>query len=156
MCGLRLSEHRRRVQRVAPRPREELGGAQKHSGTLLPRPARPVLPRLGGRVDRLLHVVGRPLVHVGEDVILVVRHHGGLQVAGRDVLTVDHERDLDPLVSHLLEAPLEPLALGRPGRVAADRLVHRHGWAEDRVRGHGRTLRPWTCARGLVGARRTR
>ena len=112
VCGLRLAEHRRGVQRVAPRAREELGGAQQHGGTLLPRPARPVVPARA-RMRRSPAARARgALVHVGEDVILVVRHHRRLQVAGHDVLAVDHERDLDPLVLHLLEAPLEPLALG--------------------------------------------
>ncbi len=52
-------------------PDEQLGGAEQHGGALLPRPARPVLPRVRGGVDRLLHVVGVPLVDVGEDVLLV-------------------------------------------------------------------------------------
>ena len=51
--GLRLPEHRRGVERVAPRPGEQLGGAQEDRGALLPRPARPVLPGRRGRVDRL-------------------------------------------------------------------------------------------------------
>ena len=90
--GLRLAEHRGRVERVAPRAGEQLGGAEEDGGAVLPRPARPVLPRRRGGVDRLLHVLGARLVDVGEDVLLVVRHHGRARVAGRDVLAADdHE-----------------------------------------------------------------
>src|SRR5207249_3266033 len=40
------------------------------------------------------------------------------------------------LALHLLEAALQPLALGCPGHVPEDRLVHRRRGSEDRVRGH--------------------
>ena len=123
MRGLRLAEHRRRVERVAPGAGEQLGRAQEDRGALLPRPARPVLPRLRGRVDRLLDVLGAALVHVGEHVRLVVRHHRRLGRAGRDVLAADHERDLDPLAAHLLEPPLQARALGAARRELAHRLV---------------------------------
>ena len=97
MRGLRLAEHRGRVQRVAPRAGQQLGRAQQHRGALLPRPARPVGPGGRGRVDRELHVLRAALVHVRENVILVVGHDGLLEVAGGDVLAADHERDLDAL-----------------------------------------------------------
>ena len=122
-------------------PGEQLGGAQEDGGALLPRPARPVLPRGRGGVDRLLHVLGAALVDVGEHVLLVVRHHGLLQVAGRDVLAADHERDLDPLVAHLLEAQLQAGALRAAGREAEDRLVDGGRRAEDGVCAHGTYLR---------------
>ena len=52
--GLRLAEHRRGVERRAPRAGEQLGGAQEDRGALLPGQARPVLPRLAGGADRAL------------------------------------------------------------------------------------------------------
>jgi hypothetical protein len=134
---LRLPEHRRRVERVAPRPRQELGGAEQNRGAILPRPPRPVLPRRGGRVDRLPDVLGPALVDVGEDVVLRMRHDGGLQLARGDVLAADHERDLDPFASHLLEAALQAKALGRAGREIVDGLVPRGRRPEDRMGAHG-------------------
>ena len=77
------------------------------------------------------------LVDVGEDVLLVVRHDRLLQLAGRDVLAADHERDLDALVAHLLEARCWRRARsGLPGRVVVDRLVAGRRGAEDRVGAH--------------------
>ena len=83
---LRLAEHGRGVQRVAPRAGEQLGCPKEDGGTLLPRDAMPVLPRLGRRLDRRLDLLRSALVDVGEDVVLVVRHDGLLHVPGLDVL----------------------------------------------------------------------
>ena len=138
--GLRLAEHRGRVERVAPRAGEQLGRAEEDGGAVLPRPARPVLPRGGGGVDRLLDVLGARLVDVGEHVLLVVRHDGRARVAGGDVLAADHERDLDPLAGHLREPALERRALGAAGRVVADRLVARRRRPEVRVRAQLRSF----------------
>ena len=88
-----------------------------------------------------LHVLGAALVHVGEHVLLVVRHDRLLELSGRHVLAADHERDLDALVAHLLDAPLQALALGAAGRVVVDRLVAGGGRTEDRVGAHARRLR---------------
>src|SRR5439155_4198288 len=74
--GLRLAEDRRGVERVAPRARQELRRAEVDRGALLPRPTRPVVPSLCGRVDRLPDLVAAGVVDVGEDVLLVVRHDG--------------------------------------------------------------------------------
>ena len=83
----------------------------------------------------------RALVHVGEHVLLVVRHDGLLELAGRDVLAADHERDLDALAAHLLDAPLQALALGAARRVVVDRLVAGRGRTEDRMGAHAPRLR---------------
>ena len=129
--GLRLAEHRGRVQRVAPRARQELRSAEEDRRALLPRDAMPVLPCLGRRLDRSLDLLGAALVHVGEDMLLVVRHDRLLQVARRDVLAADDERDLDALVPHLLQSELEARALRAAGRVVANGLVHGRGNTED-------------------------
>ena len=91
--GLRLAEHRGRVDRVAPRPGEQLGGAEEDRGALLPGDAVPVLPGLAGRLDRRLDLLRPALVDVGQDVRLGVRHDGLGGLAGADVLAADDERD---------------------------------------------------------------
>src|SRR5215204_2403363 len=149
---LRLAEHRSGVERVAPRAGEQLGGAEEDSGTLLPRPARPVLPRLRGGVDRRLHVLSAALVDVGKDVLLVVGHHGRARVAGGDVLAADHERDLDALVAHLLEPQPEPRALGAARREVVHGLVEGGRRPEDRMRAHAPYLRD-VDLRGSRGGR---
>ena len=70
-----------------------------------------------GGVDRALDVGCAALVDVGEDVILVVRHHRLACLAGHDVLAADHERDRDPLGAH----PLEPDAGGSRARASPAR-----------------------------------
>ena len=66
--SLRLVEHRRRVQRRAPRPRQELGRAEEDRRSLVPGHARPVV--VGGvrGGDRLLDVLRTALRDVREDV----------------------------------------------------------------------------------------
>src|SRR5262249_13128936 len=103
----------------------------------LPRPARPVLPRSGGHVDRLLDLLGAGLVHVREHMLLVVRHDCRLRLAGRHVLAADHRRDLDALAAHLLESNLHRPALRAAGRVLPDGLVPPGRGLEECVRTHG-------------------
>ena len=112
-------------------PDEELGCAQEDCGTLLPGEARPVLPGLGGGVDRLVDLRLPALVGIGEDVALLVRHHDLGRRAGRDVLTADHERQLDALGLHLVEPAAQLLPLGRAGRVLLDRFVRGSGRSKD-------------------------
>ena len=54
---LRLSEHGRRVDRVAPGRGQQLGGLEDHGGAILEGPAGPLGARGCGRLDRLLHVL---------------------------------------------------------------------------------------------------
>ena len=81
---LRLAEHRRRIQRLAPGRREQLRRAQKHGGAILPGPVRPLAPRLGRGVDRLLHFLRAGLVPVRQHVGVLVRHHRLRGPAGAD------------------------------------------------------------------------
>ena len=104
--GLRLAEHRRGVERGAPRAGEQVGRAKQHGRALFPRRARPVVPRGGGRVDRLLHVRGVALRHLRQDVSLVVRHHLVERLGELDVLAADHERYLDLLPGELRQPDL--------------------------------------------------
>ena len=131
--GLRLPEHRRGVEGVAPGAGEQLGGAQEDGGALLPRPARPVLPGRGGSLDRGGDLLGTALLDVGEHVLARVRHQRRTRPAGRDVLAADHERRLDPLACHLRQARRQRRPLGAPGRELAHRLVAGRRHAEDRV-----------------------
>ena len=74
---------------------------------------------------------GAALVDVGEDVLLRVRHDRLARLAGAHLLAADDQRDVEPLVPHLLEPQLQARALRRSRRVVLDRLVHRRRNAED-------------------------
>ncbi len=58
------------------------------------------------------HLLARGLVPVGEDVSVVVRHHGLALLVARQLTSADHERDLDPLVGRRAEALLQLRPLG--------------------------------------------
>ena len=120
---LRLSQHRRGVNRRAPRGGEQLGGAQDDGGAILPRPRRPFASCGCGRRNRLLDVFGSRNVVLGEHVTVIVRHHGLLGSSRADLPTADDDRDVDLLCGHRREACLELRALGRAGRVRLHRFV---------------------------------
>ena len=121
--GLRLVEHRGRVQGLAPRAGEKLRRAEEDRHALLPRRPRPLRPRVRGGGDRLLDLVGAALVDVGEDVLLAMGHDRLEGRARADVLAADDARDLHSFRLQLLEARLELGALRATGRVRAHRLV---------------------------------
>ena len=95
--GLRLVQHRGRVQRGAPWPGEELGRAEEHRRALVPRHPRPVGVRRVGGGDRLLDMLGASLGDVGEDVALAVRHDRLEGLVRVDVLAADDHRNRDAL-----------------------------------------------------------
>ena len=121
---LRLAEHRRGVDRRAPRRRQQLGGLEEHRGAILPRPVRPLALRLRARrrspasTARRRRGASRP-----STCPCVVRHHACRESPVRISLAADDDRDLDALLRHRVEPRLEIGALGRAGRVAADGFV---------------------------------
>ena len=117
------------------RPREQLGGPQEDRSAILPRCAVPILPGCSGRLDRLLHVLRAALVHGGEDVLLVVRHHRVEGLACSDFLAADDHRRLDLLGRHLLKAKPQLCAFRRSRRIGVHRLVL----------GSGRAKEAWCC-----------
>ena len=96
----------------------------------------PVLPGLAGGLDRALDLVRAALVHLREHALLVVRLDGLEGGAGLDLLAADHERDLELLGAHLVEAALDLGALGRAGRVVQNRLVRRSRGTEEAWSAH--------------------
>ncbi len=122
---LRLAEHRRGVQVVAPGGRQELGGFQDDGGAIVERPAGPFGPRGERRVDGHPHVLFGGLVIFGEDVAVIVRHHRLAAAARLDFLAADDQRDDDFLRGHRLQARLERGAFGRARRVGAVGIVDR-------------------------------
>ena len=98
--GLRLAEHRRRVERVAPRPGEQLGRAQEDARRAPPT-ASATSPCQASAAASIACATcsAPPWWTSARTCSRVVRHHGRLRVAGRDVLAADHERHLDPLAT---------------------------------------------------------
>ena len=120
---LALPEHRRAVERVAPRRGEQIRGLQKHRGAILERPARPFLVRGERGVHGLGHERRRRLVIRGEHVAVVVRHHGLLNGARADVFAADDDGNVDLFAGHLREPRLERRAFRRARLVRSNRLV---------------------------------
>jgi hypothetical protein len=121
----RLPQHRRRVDRRAPRRRKQFGGAKQHCRAILPRPAAPLAPAFCRRGDCLLHVLGSREVIVGKDVLVIVRHDCVRRPPCPDFLPADHQRNLDALSRHLFEPCLQFRALRRAGCIRFVRLIHR-------------------------------
>ncbi len=128
--GLRLAEHRRGEERVAPGAGEQLRSAEKDRGAVFGRPARPVLRCRRGSSDRQPDVLGTALVDVREHVLRVVGRDRRFGRPGANILAADHEGDLDPLGAHLREPALDGRALRATRRVIANWLVDR--WSHTR------------------------
>jgi hypothetical protein len=69
--------------------------------------------RVTSGFDRHLDVLRRRLVPVGENVLMVVRHHRACELARAILLATDYHWDLDALTRHALESFLERFFLGR-------------------------------------------
>ena len=139
---LRLAEHRRGVQRRAPGGGEQLGGAQHDGGAIFPGPAAPLAARVGRGGNRLRDVLRSGQVVLGQHVLVIVRHDRFRGAAGADLASADHERDVELLGRHRLEARLELGAFGRARRVRAVGIVDRLRHAPDPAeRGNRRRAR---------------
>src|SRR5450759_5454099 len=79
--GLALPEHRRAIDRVAPRRGQQIRGLEEHRGAIGERPAGPLLVRRQRSVHRLSRKLRRRLVVLGKHVTVIVRHHGLLKNA---------------------------------------------------------------------------
>ncbi len=136
--GLGLAQHGGRVQGGPPGGGEQLRRAQEHGGAVLPGPARP-LPLRGLRgLDRQHHLLRARLVPVGQDVAVIVGHHGRGLVAGADVFASDDQGHVQALARHAREPGLQLGALGAAGSVGPDWLVRRRRDAAYAVEaGHG-------------------
>ena len=146
--GLGLPEHGGRVQRVAPRAGEEICSAQEDCGASLPAHRGPLLARVGGRGDGLLHLAGAAAVVGREHVLVVVRHDDLGEVPGAHLAAADDERDLDLAAGELIQPGLEARALRRSGRVAQNRLVHGGRDLEDSA--HTVSLQPHSAVNTTV------
>ena len=133
MGGLRLAEHRRRVDDRPVAGGEEVRRLEKDRCAPLQTPRRPIAPRFARGRDRRLHLARRGLVHPGEDVAIAVRHHGLDRRAGAHLFAADDEGDLDLARGEVLEGPLELDPLGGARRVGEHRLVDRRGDFEDAI-----------------------
>jgi hypothetical protein len=126
---LRLSQHRRGVQRCAPRRRQQLRRAQKHRRTILERPTSPVFLRLRGGGDGLVYVTRLGDMPIRQHVPVIVRHHRLAHLARADLPVADDDGDVDLLGCHRRKASLQLLAFRRSGKVAEVGLVDRQGYA---------------------------
>ncbi len=137
VARLRLAVHGRGVDRHAPRPREQIGGAEQHRGARLPRHRGPLVARLERGADRALGGVLVGGVEARDHVAVAVRHANFADLAGEHALAAHDARDLDDFLLDRRERLFEPRLLGAAGRVAQDRLVDRVRNVHDRVV-HGR------------------
>jgi hypothetical protein len=130
---LRLAEHRRRDDALAPRTGEQVGRLEEHGGARFPAHRFPLAARIGGGLDRLLDVRRVSGVKARDHVTVRVRHDDVDEATGGDALSADHDRNLGALSGHANELGLEARALGRALRVREDGLVDRSRNGEDRV-----------------------
>ena len=121
--GLRLPEHRGRVQRLPPCRCQQLRGAEEHGRAILPPPACPLACRGPGRGNRLVDVLRIRRMPVGQHVLMVVRHDGLLRAARPNLAPADDDRNVDALGRHRLQTVLQLRAFGRAGQIAEIRLV---------------------------------
>ena len=130
--GLRLVEHRRRVDRRAPRAGRS---ARRRAGRRRPARATASATRLGwaARAAAIARSTSAraALLDVGEHVVAPVRHHRLERRPRLDPLAADHHRDVDRSAAICASRAWSSARSGEPGRVALDRLVDRGGRPED-------------------------
>ena len=133
MAGLRLVEHGRGVDAVAPGGREQVGGAQEDRGAVLPGEGGPLGAGAFGGIDGCGDLVGAGLVVDAEDVPVVVGHHHLSGPPRPDFLAPNEQGDLDLFRGGGVEGRLERGTLWTLGSEVADRLVLGFGDREDAV-----------------------
>ena len=134
---LRLAEHRRAVDGVAPRRAQQFRGLEQHRRAIVERPTRPLALRGDRRLDRLLHMFRRGFVKRPEHVMVIVRHHDVAGVAGADLLAADDDRNVDLFAGHRARAGLDGCALRRARFIRSDGIVGRRRDAASTVEGSG-------------------
>ncbi len=139
---LRLPEHRRRVDRRAPRPGEQVGGAQEDGGALVERHPRPVVRGGAGGSSMARSTSGVP--HrwpMPSNRACSCGARTSTRASGLDALAADDGGNLDrPLGLHRVEALFQRGPLGAAGRVAEHGFVDGDGRGGDGVehRANGR------------------
>jgi hypothetical protein len=106
-CRLRLPEHRRGIDRVAPGRGEQLCGPQQDGRAILERPGRPLTAGRHGGLDGHLHVLRLGHVPVSQHVLVLEGHHGLPRLAGANLLAADDQRNLDTFAGHRRQAGLQ-------------------------------------------------
>ena len=134
--GLRLAEHRGRVDGVAPRPGEHGRRPKQHRRALVEGGGRPRLASLERGADGVVEILG-PADRVLPDaeLLAVWRSQVALRMAGAP-FAVDVHRNLGARIGQLGEARLEGLPVRVARCVLPNGFVDRRGDLEMSVGGH--------------------
>jgi hypothetical protein len=65
-----------------------------------------------GGIGSASRVIGRGAMEAAERVAMIVRHAHTAGITGCDAFAANHERDVDPLAGHAVQARFEGGALG--------------------------------------------
>jgi hypothetical protein len=120
---LALAQHGGRVDQLAVRRGEELGGLEEHGGPVLEAPVAPVPLRLHRRLHRRRDRGAVGLVHPRQDPVMAMRGDHVVGGARPDLPAAHHGGDLDRLRADRAQRCLEGRALRGAGRVAQNRFV---------------------------------
>jgi hypothetical protein len=137
---LRLTEHRRRADRVPITACEQFRRSQHDRGALDPGKRCPCLVSGERRVDRHLHFGLAGLMTSREHVSVFARHDDVSGPPRTDFPAADDERNIDDRVGHPIQFPFQRRSAHRSGREVADRFVSGFRKAEYAVV-HGCLLR---------------
>ena len=127
MDGLALIEHRRGVDRVAPRCRHEIGCTEKNRSAIFQAPRRPLASGLCSGLDRLFHFLRACFMPGRQDVAMSMRHHLRSRVAGPHFLAANQQRNLDFFGRHLGQPAFQSLPVAAARLVVSDGIVDRDG-----------------------------
>src|ERR1700674_5580017 len=136
MHGLRLAEHRRGVDGVAPRSRKQRGRAQQDRRSLLIGRRRPHLPGLERGLDGVAEVLARTDGVLRDGQLLAMRRADLATRCTPTPLAADLHRDLGTGIGELRQPGLEALSIGVAGSVGAYGLVDWGGNLEMSVGSH--------------------